>query len=85
MKINVLFFANFKEVLAKANLTVELENDTHVADICKLLSGKGERWHSIFDKPSKSVKIAVNQEMTDLNHKLKENDEVAFFPPVTGG
>ncbi len=32
-----------------------------------------------------TVKVAVNQEYVGFDHKLKPSDEVAFFPPVTGG
>ena len=32
-----------------------------------------------------TVKVAVNHEYVSLDHKLKPNDEVALFPPVTGG
>jgi molybdopterin synthase sulfur carrier subunit len=31
------------------------------------------------------VRVAVNQEYVDLNHPVKAGDEVAMFPPVTGG
>jgi sulfur-carrier protein len=85
MKINLLFFANFREILDCSSLSVELKSNSTVSDLCTLLSEKGDRWLTIFDTPSKSVKIAVNQEMADLNYELSENDEVAFFPPVTGG
>lgn len=85
MKIKVLFFANFREILDCSSLDVELAEKATVADCCQLLAKKGEHFKGIFIDPSKSVKIAVNQEMAELSQSLAENDEVAFFPPVTGG
>ena len=32
-----------------------------------------------------TIRIAVNQEYADLDHPIKPGDEIAFFPPVTGG
>jgi molybdopterin synthase sulfur carrier subunit len=32
-----------------------------------------------------TIRIAVNQEYVDLDHPIKPGDEIAFFPPVTGG
>ena len=85
MKIKVLFFANFRELLDCSNLSVELADDSSVADLCKKLAAKGEHWLSVFESPANTVKIALNQEMAELDSRIDDGDEVAFFPPVTGG
>jgi sulfur-carrier protein len=85
MKVTVLFFANFKELLNSSSLECELFNKNTVQDICEILASKGGIWSDIFGSPSNSVKIAVNHEMATLSTALSDKDEVAFFPPVTGG
>ncbi len=85
MNIKVLFFANFREQLNESTLSVEIETGNSVEDLCLLLASRGERWQAIFGQASASVKVAVNQEVADMQSKLNQGDEVAFFPPVTGG
>ena len=83
MKLKVLFFANYKEVLGLSELTIELDTGANVIELNQLLASKGERWQEVFQ--SSSIKVAVNHELVDENTMLKEGDEVAYFPPVTGG
>lgn len=85
MKINVLFFANFKELLECSQISLEINDVMTVADVCKLLAKKGEAWSRLFSDPQASIKVAINQELGDLTSTLSNNDELAFFPPVTGG
>ncbi|MEN8213561.1 MAG: MoaD/ThiS family protein, partial [Pseudomonadota bacterium] len=47
------------------------------------LQGRGEPWSSEF--ASGRVLVAVNQEMSNFDSTIKNGDEIAFFPPVTGG
>lgn len=50
---------------------------TTVADVWARVSG---------DQPlPRTVRVAVNQEYADLKQLVKDGDEIAFFPPVTGG
>jgi molybdopterin synthase sulfur carrier subunit len=48
------------------------------------LAQRGSKWHELFDNPT-GVLVAINQEMATLDNIIKQGDEVAFFPPVTGG
>ena len=50
----------------------------------ELLRARGEPWDSALggDTP---VLIAINQEMTDIGASIANHDEIALFPPVTGG
>ncbi|PCI72721.1 MAG: molybdopterin synthase sulfur carrier subunit [Gammaproteobacteria bacterium] len=93
INIKVLFFANFRELLGCSSMSVELKANADIGDLCDAIKEKGENWSALFSNVQSNVKtdlqsklmIAVNQEMTTLEYSLKNGDEVAFFPPVTGG
>ncbi len=78
MNITVRYFANMRDQMGRAEETVSLEGDAVTVED---LWGKVSSNRAI---PS-NVLIAVNMEYTDSSHLLKNGDEVAFFPPVTGG
>jgi len=46
---------------------------------------KSSEKHSIAFQNMKSIKVAVNKEFANFNTKIQDQDEIAFFPPVTGG
>ena len=81
--IKVLFFAKLSEQLGLRELLVEaiLAKDTE--QLFQYLTGHREEWQNILT--SQPCLKAVNQAMTNGNVSLKDGDEVAYFPPVTGG
>ena len=81
--IKVVFFAALREQLACSELTVSSEDVTTVADLKCQLSNKNEQWQTLFGNTS--LLSAVNHELVDSEQVIKSGDEVAFFPPVTGG
>ena len=85
MKVKVLFFAGLREQLGTAAEEVELPSGVStVAGLRSHLMQRGGAWQSVFaDK--RLVRVAVNQDMASPLSSLKPGDEVAFFPPVTGG
>ena len=85
MKVKVIFFASFKELLSCSSTELAVNQGSTIADLCKALACKGSVWEKVFIDPSSSVKIACNQRMAELSTIVNESDEVAFFPPVTGG
>lgn len=85
MNISLLFFASFRETLDCNSLELQVASSISVEQLCLQLAEKGERWQLVFGKGKQNVKVAVNQELVDFNYQLQANDEVAFFPPVTGG
>jgi molybdopterin synthase sulfur carrier subunit len=78
MNITVRYFANMRDQMGRAEETVTLEGDVVTVED---LWGKVSANRAI---PG-NVLIAVNMEYTDSSRVLKNGDEVAFFPPVTGG
>ncbi|MEW8426699.1 MAG: molybdopterin converting factor subunit 1 [Candidatus Thiodiazotropha sp.] len=82
--IQVLFFARFREELGVESEQIEMSDPSCTGDLLHLLRGRGEAWARLFAEDQR-VMMAVNQELADKNTPLKAGDEVAFFPPVTGG
>lgn len=82
MSITILYFASLKESLGLASETVDLpETVKTVGDLRDWLVGQGRDALAT----AKNLRCAVNQDMAKLNSPVAEGDEVAFFPPVTGG
>ncbi|MEE9358250.1 molybdopterin converting factor subunit 1 [Candidatus Vondammii sp. HM_W22] len=82
--INVLYFARLKEQLNIASEELEASSLSTLADIIRQLTERGGVWEETFGS-GQTVMMAVNQEMSDAAASVKDGDEVAFFPPVTGG
>lgn len=82
--IKVLYFARIREAVNTEQELVEVSAETvTTGDVLNLLQSRGEPWASALS--SSQLLIAVNQEMTTAEAVVKDGDEVAFFPPVTGG
>jgi len=81
--IKILFFAQLREMLELESLEFALPVVISVAQLKKQLADKGGRWQLMFAE--QEVLVAVNQVISDDDTMLKAGDEVAFFPPVTGG
>tara|TARA_Y100001956_G_scaffold68662_1_gene71384 strand:+ start:4391 stop:4636 length:246 start_codon:yes stop_codon:yes gene_type:complete len=80
--IKVLFFAQTRELVGLDELEVESQFDTVEALRAHLCQKEG-KWDLALE-PGKLL-AAVNQSIVPLEHALVDGDEVAFFPPVTGG
>lgn len=81
--ITVKFFARLREELDTASLSLEAEPGLTAGQLLENLSGRGGNWSQLAGQ--QPVMIAVNQVMTKPDRVLNPGDEVAFFPPVTGG
>ena len=85
MKVKVLFFASLREQLGVSSEMVELPGDSATVGALRAqLAGRGDAWRTAL-VDGKLLRTAVNQDMAGLAAPLKSGDEVAFFPPVTGG
>jgi len=83
--LTVLYFASLRERLGKSREEVALPPGTPtVGSLVEALRARDGRWTEAF-APGRSWRVAVNQRMADPATALKPGDEVAFFPPVTGG
>ena len=83
--IHVLFFARIREQLGCASLDVPFSDqvNTVAALQAALTAEHGELWDEVLGHDN--VISAVNQTMVEPDHALADGDELAFFPPVTGG
>ncbi|WP_394174088.1 molybdopterin converting factor subunit 1 [Thalassotalea litorea] len=82
--IKVIFFAALRDKLDCDGLTIETTSEiTCVADIKQYLCQKHPHWQPFFTE--QSILSAVNHTMADESFAVTSGDEVAFFPPVTGG
>jgi len=85
MKVTLLFFASLREQLGHPREEIELP--AGVATVGALrdhLRARGGAWSDAF-APNRPVRAAVNQGMVQPAAAIKTGDEIAFFPPVTGG
>ena len=80
--INIRFFAFLRERLGTDTLDYEFTDEKTVLDIKKKLIARGEPWTLLAEQ---DVLIAVNQTLTSESSSVSDGDEIAFFPPVTGG
>ena len=83
MALNVVYFAWVRERIGLPRETVETKAGT-VADLVAELRAREERYDVAFSDMT-SIRVAVDQVLTDLDAPLDGAQEVAFFPPMTGG
>ena len=77
MSVAVRYFAGLSERLGRRGDEVDIETPSTVADIWRQVSGTDALPHDIL--------CAVNLEYVSPDHPVTDGDEIAFFPPVTGG
>jgi len=78
MRVTVKYFASLREALGRAEEQLEVSDSSSVAEIWTRATAGTEL-------PAVQVLCAVNKEYADNDQPVCDGDEVAFFPPVTGG
>ena len=76
MNITVKYFASLREQQGKSEEILDLNEETSIAAIWESVTGSNE---------AENVLMAINMEYVKPDAIVKDGDEVAFFPPVTGG
>ena len=83
MKLQVRYFASIREAIGQGAEAVETRAET-LAGLRDELIARGGAYGEALAR-GKSVRMALDQVMSDESVALREGAEVAFFPPVTGG
>lgn len=82
MSLRILYFASLREAFGTSGETFELPAAVgNVGQLRDHLVGQGRTALA----SAKNLRCAVNQEMAGLDAPVADGDEIAFFPPVTGG
>jgi molybdopterin synthase sulfur carrier subunit len=83
--LSIHYFASTREKVGLSDETVEFnEGVSTIAALIEMLCAR----HSGFSQAnelSNKLLVSVNQAVVDRRHKLHDGDEIAFFPPMTGG
>lgn len=83
--VTVLYFARLREALGSSSERIALPASVRDLETLRaLLEARGGAWEQEF-APGRPVRAAVNQAMARGDTRVADGDEVAFFPPVTGG
>ncbi|HMJ50350.1 MAG TPA: molybdopterin converting factor subunit 1 [Burkholderiales bacterium] len=83
--LNLVYFARLREALGLESEEVPLPQGVQdVEGLTQWLRNRGNVWETEF-APGKRVRVAVNLELAEQATRVGDGDEVAFFPPVTGG
>ena len=84
MSIKVLYFASLRETLGYSHETLTLPASiATLGDLRSHLARRGGVWEALGE--GRNVRAAINQEMAGPDEAVADRDEIAFFPPVTGG
>ncbi len=83
--MKVLYFAWVRERIGKAEENVTPPSDVAtIADLIAWLSARGEEYAHAFDKP-KVIRAAIDRVHVKPDAQISGAQEIAFFPPMTGG
>ncbi|NBH74751.1 molybdopterin synthase sulfur carrier subunit [Rodentibacter pneumotropicus] len=80
--LHVLFFGQTREIIGLDEIKVEGVFSSAEA-LRQNLSKQGDKWALALEKGK--LLVAINQTLMPLESTIKSGDEIAFFPPVTGG
>jgi molybdopterin synthase sulfur carrier subunit len=80
--IKIQFFASLRERLGCANINMEYGGEQSVEALKLQLVDRGEQWQALSEN---DILCALNQTICQPETMVNDGDEIAFFPPVTGG
>ncbi len=82
--LSIVFFAQTREIIGQGEFSLPFKPEfSSLEAIRSHLASTNDKWDLALTR--EKLIIAVNQEMSPWDTEIKDGDEVAFFPPVTGG
>jgi MoaE-MoaD fusion protein len=81
VRVKVLFFGQLKDIAGRSEDVVDLADGARLKDIFEHYSGRFPRMHEL----RSSIVMALNQQFANGDAALRDGDEAAFLPPVSGG
>lgn len=82
--IKILYFASLRERVDTDAEQIVLPTKATIEGIIEILIARDGVWADAFSNKNQ-ILTAINQEMVNPTESIKDGDEIAFFPPVTGG
>ena len=82
--MKILYFAKLKQLIGKAEETIFIDKSKKVSQVINELKNSNKNYTYAFNE-TKNLQYAVNCEYVDNNFLVTDDDELAIFPPVTGG
>ena len=84
MSARVVFFASIREQLGTGGIEVDVPSGCRVSGLIdQLVEDNDPAWRNALT--AENTRIAINQELVSGDEIISDGDEIAFFPPVTGG
>ena len=82
--MKILYFAKLKQYLGKSSDSIKISDEKKISDVINELKNKNDNYRRAFDQV-KNLQYALNCEYVDIEQTVRDRDELAIFPPVTGG
>ena len=86
MNLKLLFFASLREQFEFSQKKITLTKEVRTAEefLLDMSKQSGGEWANLFENKN-MYKLAINQELSSWKDPIHEGDELAIFPPITGG